>query len=182
MKRLSIVFFASLILYTCSPSLNSIYKFDYPLTQQSAFSKTTNISVKLPEGWFTAEDNECKCIDLWLIRNDYKQSLNFTSIHVNDITRKNILQNGIEKLAALSKISVKAKLGKYFKGFFNDEVFELNGKRFSAYEYENTEGIINRVVLFEYKNNFYELTAISKETGNYEQLWVIQNTVLTSLN
>lgn len=182
MKKLLIVIFVTLILYSCSPSLNSIYKFDYPLTQQSAFSKTTNISVKLPDGWFTAEDNECKCIDLWLIRNDYQQSLNFSSIHVDEATRKNILQNGIEKLAALSKISIKAKLGKYFKGFFNDEVFELNGKRFSAYEYENTEGIINRVVLFEHKNNFYELTAISKETGNYEQLWGIQNTVLTSLN
>jgi hypothetical protein len=182
MKRLLIVFFLTLILYSCSPSLNSIFKFDYPLTQQRAYSKTTNISVKLPDGWFTAEDNEYKCIDLWLVSNDYKQSLNFSLVHVDEATRKNILQNGIERLATFSKISVKARMGKSFKGFFNEEVFELNGKRFSAYEYENEDGIINRVVLFEHKNNFYELTSISKESGNYEQLRVIQNTVLTSLN
>jgi hypothetical protein len=182
MKQLVIISILSLTCYACSTSLNSIYKSDYPLTQQRAFSKTANISVKIPAGWFTAEDNESKRIDLWLIRNDYKQSLNFSLIHLDEKTRKNIRQHGLKKLTEYNKIFVKVKFGNSFKGFLQDEVFELNGKNFSAYEYIDKDGSRNRVVLFEHYNNFYELTAFSKEHGNNEQLWVIQNSVLTSLN
>ncbi|MEW6508760.1 MAG: hypothetical protein AB1432_13550 [Bacteroidota bacterium] len=182
MKRLLTTAFLSITCYACSTSLNSVYKFDYPLTQQRAFSKTTNISVKIPDGWFTAEDNECKCIDLWLIRNDYKQSLNFSLIHLDEETRKNIRQYGLNKLTSYNKIFVKVKFGNSFEGLLHDEIFEINGKQFSAYEYIDKEGSRNRVVLFEHNNNFYELTAVSREHGNNEQLWVIQNSVLTSLN
>lgn len=171
-----------LIFYSCSTAVKSLYEFDYPLTSRKAYSKNTNISVSIPDGWFTAEDNECKCIDLWLIKNDLSQSLNFTVINPDEKTVNEIRENGLSKLSEYNRIFVRARLGNSFKGFLNEESFELDKKQFHAYQYSDDSGRIVRVVLFGHNNRFYELTAISKDPGNYEQLWVIQNTVLTSLN
>lgn len=182
MKKLSAIIFLLTLFYSCSTTINSLYNFDYPLTSQKAYSKNTNISVNIPDGWFTAEENECKCIDLWLIKNDYSQSLNFTIINADDETRKNIHTNGILKLAEYSKLFVRAKSGNLFKGFFNEENFAIGKKQFYAYQYSDESGKNIRVVLFEHNNRFYELSAISNNSTDYEKLWVIQNTVLTSLN
>lgn len=182
MKKISAFIFSLLLFYSCSSAIKSIYDSNYPLTAQKAYSKNTNISVNIPEGWFTAEDNDCNCIDLWLIKNDYSQSLNFAVINTDEKTKKNIQENGITKLAEYNKIFVKAKLGNSFKGFFNEENFELGKKRFYAYQYLDNSGKSVRVVIFEYNKRFFELSAITSNSDSYEQLWVIQNTVLTSLN
>lgn len=182
MKKFAAYVFISLLIYSCSASINSLYSFDYTLTSQKAFSRNTNISVNIPDGWFTAVDNEYNRIDLWLIKNDFSQSLSFTVINADEETKKNIQKNGISKLAEYSKISIRAELGNSFKGFFNDENFDLGKNQFYAFQYNDKNAKTIRIVLFEHKNRFYQLTAISSGSNNYEQLWAIQNTVLTSLN
>jgi hypothetical protein len=181
MKHFSLIIVV-LFIASCSSSKVSFYKLDYPLSSQIAFSKLSNLSVKIPENWFSAEDNEFKCIDLWLIKNDYTASLNFMKINFDDETLKEIEQEGITRVTDFSKVFVKAKLGKSFKSFFNDETFEINGKSFAAYQYVNSDGISVRTIVFEHKTRYYELTAISKENGNFEELFRVQNSVLTTLN
>lgn len=182
MKKIFALVFILLVFYSCSTAVNSLYEFDYPLTSRKAYSKNTNISVSIPDGWFTAEDNECKCIDLWLIKDDLSQSLNFNIINTDEKTVSDIREKGLGSLTEYNMIFVRAKLGSSFKGFLNEETFEMGKKQFYAYQYSDDSGRTVRVVLFGHNNRFYELTAISKDPGNYEQLWVIQNTVLTSLN
>lgn len=182
MKKLFSLILVFLAVYSCSTALKSLYKFDYPLTPLKAYSKNTNISVSIPDDWFTAEDNECKCIDLWLIKNDLSQSLNFTVINPDEKTVNKIRENGLSKLAEYNRIFIRVRLGNSFKGFLNEENFELGNRQFHAYQYLDDAGRRVRVVLFGHNNRYYELTAISKDSDNYEQLWVIQNSVLTSLN
>jgi len=180
MKKLSAFIFSLLLFYSCSSAIKSIYDSNYPLTSQKAYSKNTNISVNIPDGWFTAEDNDCNCIDLWLIKDDFSQSLNFSIINVDEQTKNDIRKNGIQKLAEYDKIFIKAKIGNSFKDFFNEENFVIGSKQFYAVQYLYDNNIV-RIILFEHNNRFYELTAISKDPNKYEELWVIQNTVLTSI-
>ncbi|MDQ7817842.1 MAG: hypothetical protein RDU14_12525 [Melioribacteraceae bacterium] len=181
MKRLLFIVFV-LLLHSCSAVVKSIYDFDYPLKSETAYSNNSNISVKIPEGWFTAVDNECNCIDLWLIKDDYTQSLNFTLINLDEVTRNEVKTSGIKRVADYCKIFVRVKLGNSFKGFSGEESFELNGNLFFAYQYLDKDDKPVRVVVFEHQKRFYELTAISKESGNFEQLFSIQNSVLTSMD
>lgn len=182
MKKTSVIFFTLLLFTSCATSLNSLYSFDYPLTSQKAYSKNTNLSVNIPKGWFTAEDNECNCIDLWLIKDDFSQSLNFSIINVDEQTQNDIRKSGIQKLVEYNKIFTRAKFGKEFKGFLNEENFIIGDRQFFAYQYHDNRDKIVRVVIFQLDNLFYEFTAISKDSNNNEELWVIQNTVLTSIN
>jgi hypothetical protein len=181
MKRLFILV-VILYLNSCTTSLKSIYDFNYPLTSAIAYSYDSKISARIPEDWFTAIDNECNCIDLWLIKNDYTQSLNLTRLNLDDATKSEIKKLGIKKLVDYSKIFVRVKLGNSFKGFFNEEFWEINGNSFAGYQYLDKESIQVRVIVFEHGDRYYEFTAISKESGNFEQLFNIQNSVLSSID
>lgn len=180
MKRLLFIFFI-FHLNSCTTAVRSIYDFDYPLTSEIANSYDSKISVRIPEGWFTAIDNECNCIDLWLIKNDYTQSLNLTLLNLDDATKSDIRKLGFKKLVDYSKIFVRVKLGNSFKGFFNEESFEISSNFFAGYQYLDKESIPVRVIVFEIRGRYYEFAAISKGIGNFERLFTIQNAVLSSL-
>ena len=159
----------------------SIYETDYPLSKEMAYSKTSNLYVNLPSGWFTAEDNECNCTDLWIVKNDYSQSITFKKINLDEAVLKEFDGNGLDKIAFYSKTFARVKLGKDFKNFSNEEVFEINGKTFAAYEYLNKNQIPVRVVVFRQYNKYYESEAIAKDGKNSVELFKIQNAVLSTL-
>lgn len=182
LKKIFLLQIIASILFSCSGSLTSLYNFDYPLTDETAYSASTNISVKIPQDWYSAEDNECKCSVLWLVKNDLSASLIFNIITIDDETRKEISGNELEEVCSYNKLFVKAKLGKSFGGFFNEEILEINGKKFIAYQYEDNEKRSVRVVVFKHKEKFYELTALPKNETDLAELYKIQNTILTSIN
>lgn len=181
-KKIILLQIIASILFSCSGSLTSLYNFDYPLTDETAYSTSTNISVKIPQDWYTAEDNECNCSVLWLVKNDLSASLVFNFITIDDETRKEISGNELEEICGYNKLFVKAKLGKSFGGFFNEETFEINGKKFAAYQYEDNEKRTVRVVVFKHKEKFYELTALHKNETDPTEIYRIQNTILTTIN
>lgn len=182
LKKIILLQILASILFSCSGSLTSLYDFDYPLTGDTAYSTSTNISVKIPQGWYAAEDNECNCSVLWLVKNDLSASLIFNIITIDDETRKEIFGNELEEICEYNKLFVKAKLGKSSGGFFDEEIFEINGKKFAAYQYENNEKRTARVVVFKHKEKFYELTARSQNETDQSELYKVQNTILTSIN
>jgi len=182
LKKIILLQILASILLSCSGSLFSLYNFDYPLTDETAYSTSTNIAVKIPQGWYSAEDNECKCSVLWLVKNDLSASLIFNLITIDDETLKEISGSEVEKISGYNKLFVKAKLGKSFDGFFNEEIFEINGKRFAAYQYKDNAKRNIRVVVFKHKEKFYELAALQSGTTDPSELYKTQNTILTSIN
>ena len=68
------------------------------------------------------------------------------------------------------------------KEFTNQEVFEINKKQFAAYEYVDDFKRAIRVVVFSFGNKYYELSAIPFKTDNPQELYKIQNSVLSSIN
>lgn len=156
-----------------------INHYDELLTREKAYSKTSNIYVELPIDWFTAEDNECNCTDLWLVKKDYSASITFKKINIDD---QSLLQSEPDKIAEYNKLFLRAKIGNGFKGFSGEEIFELNGKNFSAYEYENEKDQLVRVVVFKHYDKFYECEAVTKNAAVKDDLIRIQNAVLSTLN
>jgi len=171
-----------LILIQSCGGISSIYNFDYPLTSEIAKAKSSTLSVKIPKGWSAVEDNECKCTDLWLVKDDYSATLNFVSLNPDSLTTSDIRNDEINSLVQLSKEYVKAKYGNEFKGFTNDEMFELNKNKFAAYQYldEKTRNI--RVIILKSGKRYYELSAIPVKTKNLTDLFNTQNSVLISIH
>jgi hypothetical protein len=181
---LSVFIFFILFLLTaagCSSSPSSQYDSNYLLTAEIARSKAAVLNVKIPQGWFTAEDNECNCIDLWLIKDDYSATLNFVVLNVDSLTIKTIKNDELNAITEISKVFKKIKYGKNFKGFTNEETFVLNTKIFTAYEYHDESNRNIRVVVFKANDKFFELSAIPVKTENLSGLYKIQNSVLSSI-
>ncbi len=179
-KRIILLTIFSVLLIKCTSSLTSIYSFDHPLSNERAYSTLSNISVRIPDGWYQVEDNEYGTISLWLVKDDLSASLTFNVINVDETILKENPDDALSRVSEYNKIFVKAKLGKSFAGFSNEEKFELNGKDFISYQYTNNENQYIRVVVFRYKEKFYELVAVS---GNQfiKEVFETQNSILTSL-
>ena len=182
----SFVFYLTLIIAAislnhCSTGLSSIYSADYPLTKENAKSKSAQLTVKIPQGWFAAEDNENNLIDLWLVKGDYSATLNFIALNIDSLTMKDIRGDEINSIVKFSQAFRKAKYGKAMKEFVNQEKFEINQKQFAAYEYVDDSKRAIRVVVFCSGNKFYELSAIPFKTNNPQELYKIQNSVLNSI-
>lgn len=170
------------ILYSCGSSSTSIYTSDYLLSNDKAYSKTSNIYVSLPQDWFTAEDNECKCTELWIVKNDYTASISFRKINIEPSILGEFGESEPEKVADYSKIFTRAKLGKNFDKFSGEETFLISGKKAAAYQYVNDKDQRVRVVIFKHFDKFYESEAISNGYKDLNELFRIQNSILSTLN
>lgn len=170
-----------MLIQSCA-GISSIYKFDYPLTSEIAKAKSSSLSVKIPKGWSAVDDNECKCTDLWLVKDDYSATLNFVILNLDSLTTVEIRNDNINSLVQLSKAFVKAKCGNEFKGFTNDESFEINKNKFAAYQYVDEKMRNIRVIIFKSGRQYYELSAIPVKIKNLSDLYNTQNSLLASIN
>ncbi len=167
--------------YACSGSLSSIYDFDYPLTTKTAKSNFTRLQIQIPQGWFVAEDNEFKTTDIWLVKEDYSATIKFVAISLDDETTENFASDELGKVVELNKILLKAKLGKNFTGFTNEEIFSSNYSVFNAYQYLNEKDEPVRTVIFKNDSKYYEVTAFALKSANPAEIFKAQNSVLASL-
>jgi hypothetical protein len=164
----------------------SIYPANYPLREDIAYSASTDLTVKIPERWSAAEDEDCKCIDLWLIRDDFSATLNLITYEVNDTIRKKTIEGKLDTLVSYSKQVKKSKIKKEFKQAEDDEYFKIEGRPFAAYEYIGDEDLPIRVVVFQYQGRIFEFSAMpAKKVGggkvDTEELFRIQQSVLSSI-
>jgi hypothetical protein len=170
-----------LFLYSCSVGVSSLYNHDHKLTTERAFSTISNLSVTIPEGWFAAEENECNCLDIWLVKNDYSATLNFGQLFIDDKVLTLSNENELKQAAEFSKVFIKAKMGKNFTSFLNEEHFKIGNYGFYAFEFRNEENRIIRIVVFKHREKFFELKAIPAKEISTKELFIVQNSVLSSI-
>ncbi len=184
MKRITFLIIA-IFLSACASS-TSLYKFDYPLTNETAQSQYLDISVKIPQDWFTVEDNECNCIDLLLVNKEQTESIKFVPINIDSTAQEKNELLGMKEILNISKKFRQAALGNKFRQINDDEFFEINSNKFAAYRYLNGKGKIKRVVVFSSNKKYFESIA-DPETDeanspeNLRELYRIQNSLLTSV-
>jgi hypothetical protein len=178
------VFLALILVSTfhaCSGGFSSVYDFDYPLTNKTAKSNSTRLQIQIPQGWFVAEDNEFKTTDIWLVKEDYSATIKFVTITVDDETAENFASDELGKIVELNKVLLKAKLGKNFKGFTNEETFSSNSSVFNAYQYLDEKEEPVRTAVFKNDSKFYEVTAYALKSANPAEIFKAQNSVLASI-
>jgi len=157
---------------------------DESLTDDLAYSQSSDLTFNIPKGWFTSEDNDCKCIDLWLIRDDFSATLNLTTLELEKSPKDE--DDILDSLLQKSKYEKRKKLKDSFKILGEDKFFTINEKEFAYYQYEGNEKLQIQVIVFEYQNHFFELSAlpasnVGKGKVIPEDLFKVQRAVLTSI-
>ncbi len=157
---------------------------DESLTDDIAYSQSSDLTLNIPKGWFTSEDNDCKCIDLWLIRDDFSATLNLVTLTMENIPKDE--DNILDSLLQQSKNEKKAKLKNSFRILGEDKYFTINEKEFASYQYEGNEKMPIQIIVFSHQNHFYELSAVpASDVGkgkiNPDELFKVQKAVLTSI-
>jgi hypothetical protein len=180
MMRGLILFLFAAILNSCSSGLYSIYDFDFPMTNKIAKSNSSFIEVKIPQGWFVAEDNEYNATDLWLVKDDYSATIKFVMVSINDDDSQKSLLTQLDRIAELNKLPVKKKLGKSFKDF-SEEVIENGTQKFLAFQYIDQKNQPVRTIVFKLGVKYFEVTAYALASSNPPDVFKAQNSVLASL-
>lgn len=174
-------FFFALLFVSCSSSVPTTNDLNSLLSNETAKSQSSQLSVRIPNGWFTAADNQYNSIDLWLIKNDYSETLNFVPLNIDSKALSKLGSDKLTLAVQASKDFKMAKYGRALKSFSDEKPFELNQKQFAAYKYTDDEGRDVRVVVFEYGSKFYEVSAIPMKTSDISKLYRIQDSVLNSI-
>lgn len=175
-------FIICFILLSCTSSNETQTDNSNLLSDKRIISKTTNLSILIPKGWFEAEDNDCNCTDLWIVKHDYSESMIFRKMNIDDETLNELENNGLAKAVEYSRIFVKTKPGIDTNSISTNEVFKINENDFNAYQYENPEGNQVRTVVFEHRGKFFEMETVSKQSNDTKSLFLLQNAVLSTLN
>ena len=177
------VFFLSLLLFACSSVKNSIYKNDFQLTSQKAFSRDSSYSIHVPQGWFASFDNDCNCSDIFLVRQDLNAALSILQINYKTNSEFNLVKN---KLINYSKIMKEAELKNKLIEIGKPEFFNIENIQCAAYQYYNNASLPIRTILYKFDNRYFELNAYVTESGLKNNLipadlYNAQNTILETL-
>ncbi|MEI7812084.1 MAG: hypothetical protein WCJ01_06615 [Ignavibacteria bacterium] len=179
------VCFFSFMISSCGHVVGSkLYSADYPLTRDTVYSVSGALTLRIPSGWTTAEDNDCKCIDIWLIRDDFSAMIDLFTLNIGAIFLPE--QDSMLTAVNFSRELKIEKLKEKFKPVREDEFFELDNNRYAAYEYQGDEGLPIRVIVFKYGERFFELAAIPSgkvagKTADTLELFRVQQSLLKSI-
>lgn len=161
------VFSSPFLLNSCASSRvgSALYpSADYPLTNDTVYSASSDLTFRIPRGWTRAEAGENKMLDLWLIRNDFSATLNLVALSADSIFKSQAAEDSLLFALNYSRQLKINRIGAGFKAVREDEFFNFNKKRFGAYEYEGTEGLPVRVVIFTYNGRYFEFSAVPTQS------------------
>lgn len=144
------------------------------LSQTYAKAKTSPISLQIPIGWREIDANDSTFIDLWLVSDDYKSSLSLIPLH-----SKNSDQS-LDEWKTISKLSNKMKFRSDNVEINDEENIELNFNDISFYNF-TTHTKYYRVAIFQFKEKYYELTALSNQKSENSNIVYIQNSVINTI-
>lgn len=181
-KLVQLTIFISILLFSCSgPS--SLYNFDTTLTNDVANSRTTDLQVNIPRGWFTAEDNENEEIDLWLVKDDYSATISFVRINPDEETLKGIRKSEIKTVKKYSFLNNQLAHRDKFIDLLKNESFEVGDREIEVYQYAGSK-YLYRVAVLDYKRVYYECVASIKPGQSQQEIdniFSTQNSVLQSI-
>ncbi|MGE5350720.1 MAG: hypothetical protein ACM3P0_01465 [Acidobacteriota bacterium] len=161
------VFSSPFLINSCAPARvgSAVYpSADYPLTNDTVYSASSDLTFRVPRGWTRAESGDNKSLDLWLIRKDFSATMNLVALNADSIFKAQAVEDSLLFALNYSRQLKINRMGAGYKPVREDEYFNFNKKKFGAYEYEGTEGLPVRVVIFTYKGRYFEFSAVPTQT------------------
>ena len=156
---------AAFLLASCSSSIP--YTNDYPLTQQRVVFRDGLIAGLIPQGWFASDDDSlASLVEAWLVTEDLSATLGVRELKLDRLSSERVKGEGMQLLASLT-IAMNDDLT-----LKNSEVhdFEIQGRRYAAYESTSKEGKQQRVVVFSAKGKYYECRVLTSPIATADQL------------
>jgi len=154
--------------FSCSAPKKTVIKNDYPLSLMRAYTSDGSMSVKIPKGWASADDNAGK-FDIWIFDNGMNNSIVIQEFEISDSVKE--IKNTRQKLSEVLKFSESSKKEAILnKDSAEKDIFSLNGKEFGAYEYRSKEGFPVRVMVFCSNEGCFELSALSVNSSFSDSL------------
>ncbi|MCX7876436.1 MAG: hypothetical protein N2321_09765 [Melioribacteraceae bacterium] len=183
MKKYSISFLIiCLIQLTKCSSSNSIYDSNEKLSNDYVISKHSSLKLQIPIGWFKAEEEQENNFDFWLVKNDYTATIKLFIINLSDELKNDSLKTDVKSIAEIEMDLIRNKFKNNFKGFNNIEKFSLNDKICFAFEFLDEHSNPTRIIIFKYQNQFYEVSASTKNISTQQEIFSIQNTIIKSIH
>ncbi len=161
----------TILLSSCSANKYSQSEIDMYLTKERVKASTSQISLRIPQGWHVVDANNEAFIDLWIVRNDMNVSLSLLPFQSNStlFSLKKSYESSILLRQAKHKNDIK---------IVNEESLQLNNSEVFFYNYK-IGGKEYRVALFQLKEKFYELTLFGNNT-KIKIEYFIQELVISS--
>lgn len=177
--------FFPLIIISCSAG-KSVSEYLPYLSNETAQSRSTDLKVRIPKGWYTALDNENNIIDIWLIKEDQSAAINIIKIKPDEASVKEAGGSLLEAAVKFSRTFKKASADYVFEFAGGDEYTTIGSNRFGIYKYKSKTGALVRVALVIYKEKIYEITALpmppkAAKLYSYEELYSVQDAILSSI-
>ncbi len=174
-----------LVVGGCS-SGRGISEYSRVLTNETVKANTTGLKIKVPAGWYTSVDNENNYSDLWILKDDRSETMNFTRLNIDGAAIKEAGGDELEAALKYSREFKKISLGKDYGETGSAEMADYGNTKCAIYIYKNKYGAPIRTAVFKYGNQFYELTAApapgnGAKLFNAEELYFIQDAVLASV-
>jgi len=174
-----------LLLISCSAG-KSVSEYLPFLTNETVQSKSAELKVKIPIGWYTALDNENNVIDIWLIKEDQSATINIMRINPDEAAVKEAGGNLLEAAVKFSRLFKRASADYLFESDGINEYTPIGSNLFGIYKYKNKSGAVVRTAVTVVNGKIYEITAVPfpPKDGKpypYEQLYKVQDAVLSSI-
>ncbi len=166
---LSVLLLLSMVLVGCSSTRYSESNDEF--LSDNFVAGNSGLTIRMPHGWFQAFDNEKNTLDLWIVSGDYSASLKFKTIHFD--SDKNDLHDAVEISKSVNKIINRNNRK------IKDEIKNNNGN--FVYRVFEDGSTLARVVIFTWKDKYYECTANFKQglpESEKENIFRLQDEIL----
>ncbi|MFH1197220.1 MAG: hypothetical protein V1720_16095 [bacterium] len=160
-----------------------MFNSNYTLTNEIITAKSSGLTMRVPQGWFSAEENENKIIDAWLIKDNYSASISLVPLSFDEQIKNKYDIDDLTGVLNISQLFKKAETGSTYKETGETEFFKLNSIDIAAYQFLGKDTQKIRVAIFQYDNQYYEFTAMPANGKNIseQELFGVQNSVLSSI-
>lgn len=170
----------SIVIVSCSAKIP--YAADYPLSEEVFRFRDSNLSGRIPSGWFVSgDDTLAPSLSVWLVQNDLSATLVIRELLLDSLTAHRVRRDGLKLLAAAS---AAYQSGDISPAGENLKEFSLGRIKCCSYE-TGADNNRKRIVVFSALGKYYEceirILGNEWDTENIKRLISVQQTVLSSL-
>ncbi len=180
--RLTAILLLSLLFVSCASKLP--YSYDYPLTNETFFSRDGSFYGLVPQGWFASTgDSLAPALSAWLVKEDFSAVLTLRELQLDQLSSKRVEKEGLELLARIS-MAMHHSDSSMTEIVVLPKEYSMHDRRFCGYEVHNGDRQ-ERIVVFSAGGKYYESEAIPLK-GQWQQddtmkLFTAQQALLFSI-
>ncbi len=164
-------FLVAVFLFSCSAGGFSETELNSLLSNERVFARNAAFSVLKPYGWLNVAENKYDVAELWLVKNDYSETISLNKINAPEKTT-------LDEIFAAAVRYRKINYGNRLNGFEKLET-KIGEKNFPGFEYTDDKGKNVFVYLCEEDEFFIELVYETPEKKRPTIALAVLNSIKT---